>query len=69
MADAARLAGFLLEPERASEAAALPALRILSIIATDSQGKPDERGFFVQNAEDAIILWGNAPDGENGGGP
>jgi hypothetical protein len=64
--DAARLAGFLLEPGRASEAAAVPALRILSIIATN-EGKPDERGLFVQNAEDAIILWGNAPDTENSG--
>jgi hypothetical protein len=67
--DAARLAGFLLAPERAGEAAACPALRVLSVIATDGQGKPDDRGLFVLNAEAAVILWGNPPGTENGTGP
>jgi hypothetical protein len=55
---AAKLAGFLDRPDRRQEAARLPALRIVTIIATD------HRGLFVQNAEDAIILWRDAPGEE-----
>jgi hypothetical protein len=58
---AAKLAGFLLDPDRASEAAAVPALRVLAIVATD------RRGFFLQNAEDAMIQWGEAPGAEASG--
>jgi hypothetical protein len=65
---AARLAGFLFEPERAREASNSPALRILTVIATDRRGEPDGRGLFIQNAEDAIILWGDAPGEEKGNG-
>ena len=55
---AAKLAGFLDEPDRRQEAALLPALRIVTIIATD------DRGLFVQNAEETTILWGDAPGDE-----
>ena len=54
---AAKLAGFLQSAERHEEAAANPALRIKTII-TDVK---DERGFFLQNAEEEMILWGEAP--------
>jgi hypothetical protein len=63
VAESARLAGFLRDPERAQEASASDALRIQSIIATDN------RGLFIQNANDAMILWGNAPGGENSNEP
>jgi hypothetical protein len=58
---ASRLAGFLQEPDRASEAASVPALRVLAIVATDS------RGLFVQNVEGAMIYWGEAPGWEASG--
>ena len=58
---AARLAGFLQEPDRASEAASLPALRVKAIVATDG------RGLFVQNVEDAMIYWGEASGSEASG--
>jgi hypothetical protein len=58
---AARLAGFLQETDRASEAESVPALRVLVIVATD------RRGFFVQNAEDTMIYWGEAPGSEASG--
>jgi hypothetical protein len=60
---AARLAGFLRQEERASEAAACPALRILEIIVTDY----DRRGLFVMNAEGAEIWWEDAPGRERPG--
>ena len=54
---AASLAAFLIEPARANEAAAVPALRVLSIVATDP------RGLFVQT-DDAMIFWGENPGEE-----
>jgi hypothetical protein len=60
---AATLAGFFQEPERVREAASVPALRVLAIVATD------RRGFFVQNAEGAMIYWGEAPGSEASGNP
>jgi hypothetical protein len=62
---AAKLAGFFDEPDRRREAALLPALRIVTIIATDDH----DRGLFVQNAEDTTILWRNAPGDEAAGEP
>jgi hypothetical protein len=59
---AARLAGFLQDPDRASEVQAIPALRILAIWATDP------RGLFVQTAEGNMVLWGDAPGEEVAGG-
>ncbi len=58
---AARLAGFLLEPDRASAAAKVPALRVVAIAPTD------RRGLFVQNAEGAMIYWGEVPGSEGSG--
>jgi hypothetical protein len=55
---AANLAGFLDDPDRRQQAVRLPALRIVNIIATD------DRGLFVQNAEETAILWGDAPGNE-----
>ncbi len=52
---AARLAGFLQERDRARKAASVRALRVLTIVATD------RRGLFIQNAEGAMIYWGEAP--------
>ncbi len=60
---AATLAGFFQEPDRAGQAASVPAVRILAIFATDP------RGFFVQNAEGAMIYWGDAPGSELNGNP
>lgn len=62
---AARLAGFLLEPDRRSLADETPALRVLFIATTESTG----RGLFVQNAEGTMILWGSAPGEERPGEP
>ena len=59
--EAATLAGFFQEPDRVREAASVPALRLLAIVATD------RRGFFVQNAEGAMIHWGEAPGSEASG--
>ena len=59
---AARLAGFLQEPDRAREAAANPAIRVLAIIATD-----DCRYLFLQTAEKVMVLWGEAPEWETSG--
>ncbi len=58
---AARLAGFLQEPDRASAAASVPALRVKAIHAIDP------RGLFVQNVEDAMIYWGEVPGSEASG--
>ncbi len=58
---AATLAGFFQDPDRAREAASVPALRVLAIAATD------RRGFFVQNVEGAMIYWGEAPEWEADG--
>jgi hypothetical protein len=55
---AAKLAGFLDRPDRRQESAILPALRIVTIIATDN------RGLFVQNAEETYIHWRGAPGDE-----
>jgi hypothetical protein len=55
---AAKLAGYLNTSGRRHEAALLPALRIVTIIATD------DRGLFVQNAEETYILWRDAPGDE-----
>ncbi len=63
MLGAATLAGFFQEPDRAGEAASVPALRVLAIVASDP------RGFFVQNAEGAMIYWGEAPGSESSGTP
>ena len=60
---AASLAGFLQEPERANAAASVPALRVLTIFATD------RRGYFLRNAEGALIHWGEAPGSEAGRKP
>jgi hypothetical protein len=62
---AAHLAAFLAEPNRAREAATLPALQFWSIYATDP---PHDRGLFVRSAEDTI-LWGNGPGEEAAGEP
>lgn len=59
---AARLAGFLQEPDRAREAASVPALRVLAIVATD-----DRRGLFLQNTEEVMIHWGETPGSEVSG--
>ncbi len=58
---AARLAGFLQETDRARKAASVRALRVLTIVATD------RRGLFIQNAEGAMIYWGEAPGSEASG--
>jgi hypothetical protein len=62
---AARLAGFLIQPERFGQAAACPALRILEIIVSDFH----RRGLFVMNAEGAEIWWEDAPGQERAGTP
>jgi hypothetical protein len=62
---AARLAAFLAEPSRASEAAALPALRFWTIYAIDP---PLDRGLFLRNAEDTVF-WGEGPGQEPTGEP
>jgi len=62
---AAGLAGFLLEPERRRQADEIPALRVLVISTTESEG----RGLFVQNAEGTMILWGRGPGDERPGEP
>lgn len=58
---AAHLAGFFLEPSRSKAAESMPSLRILSINITDP------RGLFIQNAEDAMLLWGQGPGDEQAG--
>lgn len=65
VAQAARLAGFLLDPDRRGLAENTPALRVLVIATTESNG----RGLFVQNAEGTMILWGGAPGEERPGEP
>jgi len=62
---AARLAGFLLDPDRRGQADETPALRVLVIATTEANG----RGLFVQNAEGAMILWGSGPGDERPGEP
>ncbi|QEH33055.1 hypothetical protein OJF2_15510 [Aquisphaera giovannonii] len=64
---AANLAAFFLEPERAELAASTPALKIIGITVTEAIPTPDvsePRGFFLVNAEKAFILWGPAPGEE-----
>lgn len=58
---AAKLAGFLLEPRRLREAESSRALRILAIITTDPI---NEHWLFLQNAEGVVIRWGEAPGDE-----
>lgn len=62
---AGKLAGFLLREPQASDAQRSSALRMMKIIVTDF----DKRGLFVTNAEDAAILWGDAPGAERSIGP
>jgi hypothetical protein len=62
---AAKLAGFLLEPTRLELTAGPQSLRILRIYAVDSF----DRGLFLQNAENANILWGDPPGKEPSGSP
>jgi hypothetical protein len=59
--EACTLAGFLVEPERASESSSTPALRVMRIIAAD------HRGLWLVTSEDAIILWGEPPGKERNG--
>jgi hypothetical protein len=56
--DAARMAGFLTDPDRTRQSRAIPGLRFLEIRATDP------RGLFLYNAEGTWILWGEAPSEE-----
>jgi len=58
---AAKLAGFLLEPQRLSDAESSRALRIVAIITTDPI---NEDWLFLQNADGVIIRWGEAPGDE-----
>lgn len=58
---AARLSGFLLEPSRKEQAESTSALRILAVIISDP------RGLFLQNSENAMILWGRGPGDEQPG--
>ncbi|MDR3617764.1 MAG: hypothetical protein P4L85_00295 [Paludisphaera borealis] len=60
---AAKLAGFFMEPKRMREAESAQALRMLVIFATD------RRGLFVQNSENAMLLWGEAPGEEKSDEP
>jgi hypothetical protein len=62
---AARLAGFLRDPDRLALAAAYPALRMLEIIVSDY----GRRRLFVMNAEGAEIWWDDAPGREPAGKP
>lgn len=59
--DAAALAGFLRAPARSRASAAAPPLRMIRIEAADP------RGLWLENAEHAMILWGDAPGKENPG--
>ncbi|WP_165073496.1 cell division protein FtsQ/DivIB [Paludisphaera rhizosphaerae] len=63
---AARLAGFLLDPSRESEAKTDPSLRITAILPDNP---PNNRGLFVQTATRALILWGHGPGDEKSGEP
>jgi hypothetical protein len=65
IAAAARLAGFLMQDAQVADAERTPALRMRQIILTDF----DNRGLFMMNAEDAAILWGDAPGTEKPGKP
>lgn len=60
---AAALAAFLLQPDHAEETAATPALRFIRIEAADP------RGLWIESAEHAMILWGDAPGEEDVGTP
>jgi len=62
---AARLAGFLLEPDRRRRADETPALRFPFISTAEANG----RGLFIQNAEGTMILWGSGPGEERPGEP
>jgi hypothetical protein len=59
--DAATLAGFLLESERARESSTTAALRMVRIVTAD------HRGLWLVNSENAMILWGDAPGKESNG--
>jgi len=63
---AAKLAGFLLDPERKREAETSTALRFLAVVASDPMS---ERWLFLRNADNVIILWGEAPGDEQPGQP
>ncbi len=64
---ATSLAAYFREPPRA-RAASSPALRITKVIATEciaaASSTLDHRGFFVANADRALILWGQPPGEE-----
>jgi len=62
---AAKLAGFLRDPERSQSSQNLPALRIGEIIVTDFK----ERGLFLLNDEGQTIWWRQAPGEERPGEP
>lgn len=60
---ACKMAGFLLEPPRADDAAAAPSLHFTEVVATDP------RGLFLRNVQGTMVLWGEAPDDEPSGSP
>ena len=60
--EAARLAGFFLDPTREAEAKADPSLRITAIL-------PFNRDLFVQTATRALILWSHGGGDEKTGEP
>jgi len=63
---AAKLAGFLLSPERKHEAEAVPALVIDSIIPSTDL---NEHQLYVRKVGPVLILWGAAPGDERPGEP
>ena len=63
---AAKLAGFLLQPERESVAKAEPAARVRTILPDDSGFN---RGLFVHTSLQTFILWGRGPGYEQAGEP
>ncbi|MDG3003048.1 hypothetical protein [Paludisphaera mucosa] len=62
---AAKLAGFFLEPGREAEAVAEPSLQVLAI----HDDPKLNRGWFVQTTPGAFILWGRGPGDEQPGEP
>jgi hypothetical protein len=62
---AAKLAGFLREEPRFSEASKTPALHMIELIVSDFY----RRGLFAVNAQGAVIWWRGAPDEEGPGEP
>lgn len=63
---AARLAAFLLDPDREAEAKADPLLRVESIIP---DAPANNRGLFLQMASRAFIHWDHGPGDEKAGEP